>query len=365
VEAHVCFVKSRFGTVLFLVIFGFGRITQACIWDSKTLWEEKREHPTLAQAILSAKQETPDIDELTNRIQRLQANPSTNDPAWWNDLAGAYLRLGQPAEAVKILEPITNKFSGDYGVHANLGTGYHLLGRYVDAEKEIRRDLEINPDAHFGLEKYHLALLQYLSSNANYRLRHLYVDEFSISFLATPSRAVSRSKSSQDLSKNVLTASERKELEDALKTSSPQSPSEKSFSNYRDALTELEMADEPPLYTLKWNLGEDPKLDDGVIYMATLNPNEPSCWVMLGMVATRHWDLNLAKTAFKKAIELGSPQAPILQWQIIRLNEFHPKIFGIPYTFRLPILAVLLVIAFYIFRIRQHLRRKRLNFMKA
>ncbi len=108
----------------------------ACINDSKTLSAEKREHPTLAQAILNPKIEKPDVKELNARIQKLNAEPKTNDPAWWNDLAGAYLRLGQPLAAVKILEPLTNRFAGDYGIHANLGTAYHLLGRYADAERE-------------------------------------------------------------------------------------------------------------------------------------------------------------------------------------------------------------------------------------
>ena len=77
-------------------------------------------------------------------------------------MPGACLRLGQPREVVKLPEPLREKFANDHGFLANLGTAYHLLGRYPEAEREIARDLEINPDAHFGLEKYHLALLQYL-----------------------------------------------------------------------------------------------------------------------------------------------------------------------------------------------------------
>ncbi len=164
-KAHIQAVRLKFWSVLFSLWFAFGGLTQACINDSisKTLWEEKREHPSLAEAILHPTVETPDLKELTNRIATLQAKPNTNDPAWWNDLAGAYLRLGKPAEAVKILEPVTNRFATNYGVHANLGTAYHLLGRYQDAEREIRRDTELDAEAHFGMEKYHLALLQYLS----------------------------------------------------------------------------------------------------------------------------------------------------------------------------------------------------------
>jgi len=152
------------------VLIGLGayNLARACIWDSDTLSDEKKHSPTLAAAILSPQTTQVDVKALRTRIVKLQAAPNETDPAWWGDLSGAYLRLGEAAEAVKILEPLTNRFATNYALHANLGTAYHLLGRYVDAEREIARDLEINPDAHFGLEKYHLALLEYLMRDEEY-----------------------------------------------------------------------------------------------------------------------------------------------------------------------------------------------------
>src|SRR4051812_48846925 len=102
--------------LLFAVFLAAGA-ARACINDSKTLWEEKHQHPTLAQAILSPNVERPDVKSLAEELQKLKSNPKTNDVAWWNEVAGTYLRLGQPAEAVKILEPLTNLFANDYGVH--------------------------------------------------------------------------------------------------------------------------------------------------------------------------------------------------------------------------------------------------------
>ena len=58
--------------------------------------------------------------------------------------------------------------------------------------------------------------------------------------------------------------------------------------------------------------------------MATLNRKEPACFVMAGVVANKGRNRNLAKAAFKKAIELGSPQRVILEEQIAVLNTFHP-----------------------------------------
>ncbi|HZQ46027.1 MAG TPA: tetratricopeptide repeat protein, partial [Verrucomicrobiae bacterium] len=314
-------------SVLVWVFLGFCSPTQACINDSKTLSAEKRQHPSLAQAILSPKIEQPDVKSLTEDIQKLNSNPKTNDPAWWNDLAGAYLRLSRPTEAVKILEPLTNRFANDYGIHANLGTAYHLLGRYADAEKEIRRDTEINPDAHFGLEKYHLALLQYLSRDQEYRLWHVYVDEFTSSFLSPPQLFMVFKSARASFFESQPDESTRKKM---------QAEKEISRKTFSDAfqkiasgeanlnLSEAVLGDEPPEYMENWDLVAGPKLDEGVIYMATLNPKEPACWVMLGLIAARHRDLNLAKAAFKEAIELGSPQAPILQRYLIYFGKFHP-----------------------------------------
>src|SRR5438105_15893987 len=79
-----------------------GGSVQGCIWDSKTLGDEIRKDPTLAKAILSPESPAEDVASLRSRIEKLRSEPKESEPAWWNDLAGAYLRLGQPAEAIKI-----------------------------------------------------------------------------------------------------------------------------------------------------------------------------------------------------------------------------------------------------------------------
>jgi tetratricopeptide (TPR) repeat protein len=155
----------------------------ACIWDADTLKDEKKKSPGLAEVILGPAPGAPDPKPFRERVARLKALPKENDPAWWNDLAGAHLRLGEAAEAAKILEPLVDRFPNDYGIHANLGTAYHLLGRYSEAERQIARDLEINPEAHFGLEKYHLALLRYLKRDPEFQIEHVYLEAWSESFV--------------------------------------------------------------------------------------------------------------------------------------------------------------------------------------
>ncbi len=307
--------------ILFIALFQF--TAAACIWDAESLSVEKSRSHDLAQTILNPAPDQADTNKLQERIRDLGANRQENDPNWWNNLAGAYLRLNQPDQAVKLLEPVAGRFPSDYGIHANLGTAYHLLGRYEDAEKEIARDLEINPDAHFGLEKYHLALLQYLVRDPSYRARHLYVDEFTSSFLenigtgrmleASDRSEVLRDLAIQENSNNV--ASLESNYAALPKTHDHES-------ELTEILRTLSVMDSPLPYRTNWNLATDTNLVAGVIYMAQMNPKEPACITMLGMVAWKQGDYHLATNAFQKAINLGSPQAEILKLKNIDLNDY-------------------------------------------
>src|ERR1041385_6967986 len=103
---------------------------RACIWDSDTLTQERAKNPKMADAVLGQPAKSDDPTRLHERITNLETNRRENDPSWWNDLAGAHLRLGAPRAVVELLEMVVNRFPDDYGIHANLGTAYHLLGRY-------------------------------------------------------------------------------------------------------------------------------------------------------------------------------------------------------------------------------------------
>jgi tetratricopeptide (TPR) repeat protein len=276
--------------VMLQLVFGWlllASAASACIWDADTLASEKAHSPKLADAILGKGALVPEPARLRARIAQLNAQRRADDPAWWNDLAGAHLRLGQPAEAVKLLEPVASRFPDDYGIHANLGTAYHLLGRYADAEREIARDLALNPDAHFGLEKYHLALLQYLVRDTEYQKTHLYVDEWSEAFFKVGVHVVR-------------------------------------FQGYDTGLLEHDANNDHPAYRQQWNLAGALNFQEGVIYMASLNPREPACFVMLGVAAQRRevQDLNLAVAAYQKAIALGSPQEAYLK-NLVAAIEHH------------------------------------------
>jgi hypothetical protein len=120
----------------------------------------------------------------------------------------------------------------------------------------------------------------------------------------------------------------------------------------------------PPLYRFKWDLARDPKFEEGVIYMASLNPKEPACFVMLGVVSLRKHDLNLAARAFERAVKLGSPQAEFLRIEAADLRHYIIE----SYKQELPIYVIVIVIPMIIFlfifsKIRE--RRKKMKISAA
>ena len=290
------------------------------MWDSDTLADERKARPTMAEAILGNPPDLGDPAKLRKRITELETNRRENDPAWWNDLAGAHIRLGESQKAAALLESVLTRFPDDYGIHANLGTAYHLLGRYAEAEKEIARDLEINPDAHFGLEKYHLALLQYLMRDAKYQSRHVYVDEFTAGFFDARHGLFYFTEATEAIYRELAEAYPNGVAEAEAEYDSLQKTNASEFI-LNQQLRTIAALDALPAYRKHWNLVADTNLENGVIYMATLNPKEPACFVMLGIVSWKYRDLNLTVKAFEKAIALGSPQKTVLEAKVESIQE--------------------------------------------
>ena len=345
-----------------LLVLLFAMTARACIWDAETLLQEKWRNYDLAKAILGEPPAPENSQTLQERIKNLEANRDENNPDWWNNLAGAYMRLNQPATAVKLLEPVVPKFPNDYGIHANLGTAYHLLGRYKEAEKEIGRDLEINPAAHFGLEKYHLALLQYLIRDSKYKSRHVYVDEFTATFLTTSSSHFFFSDSAEEISREMA-QSYTNLAEAEAEYGSPSNRTEGSLDKGRmEMLATVAALDVVPSYRAKWNLATDTYFEAGVIYMAQMNPKEPACFEMLGIAAWKKHNYHLAISAFEKAIALGSLKSGILQDKIAALRHYISKSFnqkfGTEGFVSLVLFLIPLVILYYIYTKIRDWRRK-------
>jgi tetratricopeptide (TPR) repeat protein len=82
----------------------------------------------------------------------------------YDDLAVAQHKLGDHRAAIATMEAKERALPGIYETYSNMGTFYIYTGELDEAAKWIERALHINPNAHFGREKYQLWLVQWIKA---------------------------------------------------------------------------------------------------------------------------------------------------------------------------------------------------------
>ena len=91
---------------------------------------------------------------------RKEALSQSNTAADRNDYAVALMHLGQPREAVAVLEKLEQTNPGRYATAANLGTAYELAGDNLKAYQWIREGIHRDPNSHEGSEWLHALILE-------------------------------------------------------------------------------------------------------------------------------------------------------------------------------------------------------------
>ena len=137
----------------------------ACLWDSDTLEEERRQFPSVLELITGKfLRHSPAFYEwrIEDRKKRLEQEP--DNVALYDDLAVAYEKTGQTDLAIETILKKEEISAGLYETYANLGTFYIHAGRLEEGLQEIKKAIEINPDAHFGREVYQKLLVEYVLS---------------------------------------------------------------------------------------------------------------------------------------------------------------------------------------------------------
>jgi tetratricopeptide (TPR) repeat protein len=99
---------------------------------------------------------------IDDRIEKLKYEP--DNLAYYDDLAVAYEKTGQHDKAIETILIKDKKKPGLYETESNLGTFLMLSGKLEEGLKHIDLALKINPDAHFGREKYQKLLAEYMMS---------------------------------------------------------------------------------------------------------------------------------------------------------------------------------------------------------
>jgi tetratricopeptide (TPR) repeat protein len=176
-------VLDRFVICIFVLIALstlFPSACRACLWDDDTLRTEARGLPGLAEILTGRIERNPPL-YYQMRLERVTAQLAA-DPdnlAAYDNAAVACDRLGRSDEAIEWMarkRAALNRnpdSEHEYRYLANLGTfhAHRWIRTGADpedmADLEIARDLisdaiELNPDAHFGREKYQLMAIRWI-----------------------------------------------------------------------------------------------------------------------------------------------------------------------------------------------------------
>lgn len=138
-------------------------VALACLWDYDTIKMERTRFPGTLELITGKfLRHSPEFYQwrIADRLKRLEADPT--NAALLDDLAVAYDKTGQHDKAIETARKTEKLHPGRYETAANLGTFYFHAGKLEEGLPHIDRALAINPDAHFGREKYQKLLVEYV-----------------------------------------------------------------------------------------------------------------------------------------------------------------------------------------------------------
>ena len=139
----------------------------ACLWDSDTLAQERAKFPSALELIAGKfPRHSPAFYQW--RIEDRQAKLESGDDqaSYYDDIAVAHDKLRQDDQAIEWMHKKAAKFNDNvdnrYKTAANLGT-FYLHSRQLDKGiEQLELAIQINPNAHFGRERYQLYLAKYI-----------------------------------------------------------------------------------------------------------------------------------------------------------------------------------------------------------
>jgi tetratricopeptide (TPR) repeat protein len=135
----------------------------ACLWDTDTLQMERMRFPGALEIITGkfVRHSRAYYEwRIADRLKKLESAPG--DSSLIDDLAVGYDKLGRYDEGIAVLENSLAADPNRYETLANLATLLFHAGRIEESKQHVERALEINPNAHFGREKYQLLLTDYV-----------------------------------------------------------------------------------------------------------------------------------------------------------------------------------------------------------
>jgi tetratricopeptide (TPR) repeat protein len=155
--------------VAFVLAVSLAAPAVACEWDYDTLQMERQRFPGALELIVGKFLRHSDrFYEWRVKDRRAQITerklPDEDAARVYDDLAVALDKLGRHDEAIAAIRKKATLLPkvGEYETHANLGTFLVHSGRLEEGVAELKKAIEVNPDAHFGREKYQVLLVEYV-----------------------------------------------------------------------------------------------------------------------------------------------------------------------------------------------------------
>lgn len=159
----------RYSQIILTVAWVTFAVTQgsACIWDSDTLAAERARFPQVAELITgSFARHSREFHEWRKARSEAMIKNKAAVAETYDDLAVSQHKLGDHKAAIATMQQKEKLFPGKYETFSNLGTFYIYTGELNQALLFIGKALVIDPNAHFGREKYQLWLVEWLQEKA-------------------------------------------------------------------------------------------------------------------------------------------------------------------------------------------------------
>lgn len=155
-----------------LWFFALSPISHACLWDSDTIASEKARFPGVEEVIFgNFPRHSKEFYEWRKTTSKAALASDPTNLALYDDLAVAQHKLGDHEGAIATTKKKDAIKPGLYETYSNTGTFYIYTGNLPAALEHINKALAVNPNAHFGREKYQKWLIEWVMEGMPDRAR--------------------------------------------------------------------------------------------------------------------------------------------------------------------------------------------------
>ncbi len=149
--------------ILLAASFSIAPTGSACIWDRDTIAMENARFPEVIDIISgNFPRHSQEFHEWRIARTKAQLEKTPDKLALYDDLAVSQHKLGDHAAAIETMEAKEAIRPGVYETYSNMGTFLIYTGELQRSLDFINKALAINPEAHFGREKYQKWLVEWV-----------------------------------------------------------------------------------------------------------------------------------------------------------------------------------------------------------